>query len=368
MIVRTNYYISSLLALGALTLIAWPVGVFAQTATDAAVTSEVSTTDTDTEAVVDATTTDAVVTTAASETTYYDNYKREKLPNDDVFNDFVVGPGKFELELAPGQSRTVELIISNRMGQRELFELSFEDAEGNSSGDAVVSLLGERTGPYTIKDYLSVPYSKFYLDQGERVRVPVTISIPADAEPGGRYGSVLTSITTNPNDDGEGSGTRSASAIVSRIGTLFFVTSPGDIDRQGQLSAFDTTSGKHFFFSGPVDFQMVFENTGSVHLTPSGLLSITNILGETVGEVELLPWFVLPQSVRTKPVSWNREFLLGRYEATLELNRGYDNIVDTQTVVFWVLPWKLMLSVFAGLFVFFLIIRFFTSRFEFKRK
>jgi len=105
-----------------------------------------------------------------------------------------------------------------------------------------------------------------------------------------------------------------------------------------------------------------------VHLNPYGRLSITNILGETVGDVEMVPWFVMPQSLRAKDVSWNREFLLGRYIATVEINRGYDNIVDTQTFVFWVLPWKVLLSFFAGLFIFFLIIRFFTSRFEFKRK
>jgi len=367
--VNSTFFIGALLGSLAMTLIGTiPVSVFAQTDTEAAVVSELSTTDTNEEMVqVVATTTVAAVpvTTTAART---DTYKREKLPNDDVFNDFVVGPGKFELELSPGESKTVELIVSNRMGQRELFELGFEDADGSDDPNSAISLLGERVGPYTIKDFISVPYKEFYLDHAERVRIPVTITLPKDAEPGGRYGSILTSITTNPGDDGSSGGTRSASAIVSRIGTLFFVTTPGDIDREGQLSSFTTLNSQHFFLEGPVDFALTYENTGSVHLNPYGKLTITNILNENVGEVELVPWFVMPKSIRSKDVSWNREFLLGRYVATVEINRGYDNIVDTQSFVFWVFPWKVALAFFAGLFVFFLIIRFFTSRFEFKRK
>ncbi len=298
-----------------------------------------------------------------------DTYRKEFVPNpEEVFNDFVVGPGKFELELAPGQTRTVELLVTNRMGERKLFQFTTEDAEGSETGDSAVSLLGERTGPYTLKDYISVPQEQFYLEQGQRARIPVTISIPADAEPGGRYGSLLTQITSNPDGLDGGSGATPASVVVSRIGTLFFITTPGDVERSGQLIDFKSQGDQSFFLSGPIDFSVSYENTGSVHLNAYGVISITNILGEEVGTVQLDPWFILPQSLRTRDVTWNRDFLIGRYTATIRLNRGYDDLVDESTVTFWVFPWKVAVVVFAGIFMFFLLIRFFFSRFEFKRK
>lgn len=359
----------------AITLTAWPVSVFAQTEASLGVTevSDFELTDTQVagegEAATTSPTTETLAAPASSESLYADTYRKEFVPNpEEVFNDFVVGPGKFELELAPGQSKTVELLVTNRMGERKLFQFTTEDAEGSATGETSVSLLGERTGPYTIKDFVSVPYERFYLEHGQRARVPVTISIPLDAEPGGRYGSLLTQITSNPEElEGE-TGAAPASVIVSRIGTLFFVTTPGETDQAGQLIDFTTKGDRAFFLSGPIDFAISYENTGSVHLNAYGVVTISNILGEEVGTVQLDPWFILPQSLRTREITWNRDFLIGRYTATLRLNRGYDDLIDEATVTFWVFPWKVMAIAFAGIFIFFLIIRFFFSRFEFKRK
>jgi hypothetical protein len=189
--------------------------------------------------------------------------------------------------------------------------------------------------------------------------------MPPNAEPGGYYGAVLASTIQDPGAD-SGSGARSP--IVARIGTLLFINVPGPAERGSELIDFSTRDGSRFFTSGPVDFVIAHENTGSVHLNPYGELRITNMLGAEVGFVELDPWFVLPKSIRTREVTWNNEFLVGRYAVTASINRGYDDLVDSKTFYIWVLPWKIVLSVFGTLFVMFLLLRLFFSRFEFKRK
>jgi hypothetical protein len=90
--------------------------------------------------------------------------------------------------------------------------------------------------------------------------------------------------------------------------------------------------------------------------------------GNEVGFIELDPWFAMPESLRLREVSWNRDFLLGRYTAVAKINRGYDNIVDEKSFTFWVVPYDLLAAVFVGFFVFFLILYFILTRFEFKRK
>jgi hypothetical protein len=67
-------------------------------------------------------------------------------------------------------------------------------------------------------------------------------------------------------------------------------------------------------------------------------------------------------------VTWDREVLFGRYVATIQLNRGYDDIVDEVSVAFWVLPWKVLGGTFLVIFLVFLGLRFFFRTFEFKRK
>ncbi len=341
-----------------LTLIALPMSVFAQsTATSSSDTEEV------------ATSTEKIVATAPTVDRVYDNYKREELPQSNkVFNDFVVGPGRFSLEIAPGESKTVIVNISNRLGSKRLFQFDAEDmTAGGGENEGTIKLLGDEVGPYTIKDYISVPYDRFYIENNERAVVPVTVSIPADAEPGGFYGSILTEVMPDETQVVEEDVAPTA-PLVTRIGTLFYVTTPGEIAQEGSLVDFATLPDKSFYLGGPVNMGIVYENTGSVHLTPYGTVSVTNILGDTVGLVELDPWYVMPQSVRTREISWDREFLLGRYTVTADIERGYGNQTDTLSLVFWVFPWKIIATVFAGVFIFFLILRFILRNFEFKRK
>ena len=133
----------------------------------------------------------------------------------------MVGPGKFELQLAPGQTRTVEMTVTNRTGVERIVSLTKEDfTSAATDSDSLVELLGDAVGPYTLKDYISVPHTTFLLEHGQRARIPVTISLPTTAEPGGFYGSLLTQITSLPTDETV-TGVNSTAPLVSRISTLF---------------------------------------------------------------------------------------------------------------------------------------------------
>ena len=297
-------------------------------------------------------------------------YKTEFIPSPDdkIFGDFVVGPGKTELTIKPGESRKMELMVTNRMGDERIFKFETEDTVGTADPGQTVKLLGDERGPYTLKDYIIYPVESFVLKHNERARIPVTVTVPVDAEPGGLYGSLIVTTASKSAESNVTSEAVPQSAVVTRIGTLFFVTVPGDIEIGGALKSFTTLPNKNFFTSGPINFQLLFENTGLLHLSPYGEMRITNMLNEEVGFVELDPWFTMPNSLRSREVQWTREFLIGRYTAVVQINRGYDDIIDTQELVFWVLPWEILASVFVGLFIFFFAIRLFFKTFEFKRK
>lgn len=283
--------------------------------------------------------------------------------------DFVVGPGKVELSLNPGEYRVVEMTVTNRLGEPRQFNIGIEDAAGTDDPARPVVLLGADRGPYTLKDYLSVPEMSFVLNPGERARIPVTVSIPENAEPGGRYGSVLVTTNTIPQTGQVVSGdAQPSSALVTRIGTLFFITIPGSTMYEGALEKFSTIPDRWFKQSGPISFSVLYRNSGSVHVNPYGEITITNMLGESVGFIELDPWYALPQSLRFREVRWDREWLFGRYTATLSLNRGYEDIVDTATVHFWVIPWQVLVPGVIGIIIGIFLIRYLFTRFEFRRK
>ncbi|MEM9336683.1 MAG: hypothetical protein AAGA35_02410 [Patescibacteria group bacterium] len=296
-----------------------------------------------------------------------DWFRVERLVGNNIqVGDFVIGPGKVELEIQPGETVVREVSVSNRISDGREFILEVEDISGTADGSQAVVLLGDDRGPYSLKDLISFPSNTFEIGLGERARIPVTITVPPDAEPGGYYGSVIVSTVRKgerPSEEGV-----ARSPIIARIGSLFFVTVPGAVETAAQLQDFKTTDGRLWYESGPINFGLTYENTGTRHLNPYGEIRISNMLGEEVGFVELDPWFALPQSVRLRELSWDRELLLGRYTAVAQINRGYEDIVDEMTISFWVLPWKIIAGVFGGLFIIFFLIRAFFRTFEFKRK
>jgi len=149
-------------------------------------------------------------------------YTIEDLRDIPVENDFVLAGSKVELWLDPGQSYTKELLITNRLGKRMDFTIEIEDFEGTKDLENPTKLLGDERGPYSLKDYLKPELMNFSLEHGQRMILPVTVEIPLNAEPGGRYGSVL--ITANPSS-AEGSVEKEKAKgqinLITRLASLF---------------------------------------------------------------------------------------------------------------------------------------------------
>jgi len=282
--------------------------------------------------------------------------------------DIVVGPGKTEVLLSPGDSYTKEILITNRSGEKKLFTIAVEDFQGSEDPGATVEFLGTERGPYSLKDYVRPEIEEIILSHGQRLRLPVVINIPQNAEPGGLYGSVM--ISAKNLDDGgtkvENDMAAAKMKIITRVASLFFVTVKGDVLQGGILKDFKT--GKNFYEKGPVSFKMLSENTGNIHLSPYGIIEIKNLLGAKVGEAKIDPWFVMPKSMRTREIKWNTSFLFGRYTAQISLNRGYKDIIDTADFSFWVIPWRIVLIVGIGLILLICLLVWIASHFELKKK
>jgi hypothetical protein len=291
-------------------------------------------------------------------------YSIETIPSDEVKNDFVVGPGKIELEVNPGESKTFEMLVTNRMGEPKTFILSTEDFEGSKNAEDTVVLLGDEQGPYSLRNYISFPETEFTLNHAERATIPVTVSVPANAEPGGLYGTVITQTISKKTETKQ-----AKSTIVARIATLIFLRVPGETNVEGKLTDFETVSGKKFFSAPPIPFSLLFENTGSVHLTPYGEIRITNMFGREVGVMEADKWFAMPDSLRTREMSWQHpKFLFGKYTAVASINPGYGESADTLSFSFYVFPVKIILSVIAGIALLLVIFKLILSKFEIKMK
>ena len=290
----------------------------------------------------------------------------QPLPNLPVAGDYIVGPGKFELLLAPGESATRDLNITNRTGKILNVKIEIEDFTGDDT--YTTRLLGNEKGPYSLKDYIVPEVTSFKLAHGERAVLPIKINIPLNAEPGGLYGSVIVKVEPEAANDNSAAAneTKGQVTIASRIGTLLFVRVKGNAKEEGQLLKF--YSDKSFYQQSPVNFSLYYENTGRVHLTPYATIEISNIMGKKIDEINVAPWFVMPGFKRNVTVKWDKGLALGRYTATLKLNRGYQDIVDEKTINFWIVPMNIIIIGLAVIIILSILIIWFSSKFELKKK
>lgn len=314
----------------------------------------------------------AVVFVSVSYATYAHadvGYTLEALPDMINYHDFVVGPGKMELTIAPGQSQTINLTVANRLGSDKVFSITEEDFTGSNDPSQTIVLLGSDRGPYSLKDDIHIPATTASIPFGQKANIPITISVPIDAQPGGLYGSVLVSVVSAEGSTTSNGVVSASNPIVTRIGTLFFVRVPGPVEASGSLSSFSLSKGNIIWSDSLsqtdlLSFDLLFKNDGNVYVDPSGTISITNIWGAPIDTIAVDPWFAMPNSLRFREVQWQPNFLFGRYTAIARINPGFGNATDTALVVFWVIPMKLILIVFVGLVIIIGALRFIFSRFS----
>ena len=282
-----------------------------------------------------------------------------------VEGDFVLGPGKIELYLSPGESVVRNLKITNRSGRNLNVKMEIEDFTGDNN--ISTKLLGEEKGVFSLKDFIKPERESFSLAHGERATMPITISIPETAEPGGLYGAtIVRAVPEKSKSEEEEEQINGQIAIVPRLATLFFIRVRGDVNESGYLKSF--SSNKKIYNNGPIDFSIIYQNDGSVHLDPYADIEIKNILGKTVDKLDVYPWFVMPGFSRDRIISWDKSFGLGRYTANISLNRGYGEISDEAKVSFWIIPIKAIAIGFSIIIFFALFIFWFSNKFELKKK
>lgn len=277
-------------------------------------------------------------------------YKTEMMFGKVTNKDMVLAEGKAFINLDPGGSVDKTLRFTNRLGKDTKFKITIEDFTGpKTESEPTAVLLDDRRGPYSLKDYIHPEVTEFTLKDNEKIYLPVTITVPKDSRPGGLYGALTFTAVTPVEQTTEGGG---KIMVENRLAYLFYVRINGIANEEGQLLNF-TTKNK-FYEKGPVNLKYVFENSGNVHLGSYGQIEIKNMLGQKIDTIKIDTFFSIPGSMRYENITFNKKVLLGKYTAKLEIYRGYKDktdIKDTKSIVFWVVPWKILLAVLLGVII-----------------
>lgn len=247
-----------------------------------------------------------------------------------------IQPAKIEISAKPGETITREVRIGNTTDQPIAISVAFEDGTLSDDPLDAMRLLGEERGAFPIAELLSTPEPRYIVGAGSERAILFTLRVPRNAEPGGRYGSVV--FTATPEQP---QGAPSNVAVETRLATLVFLRIAGDTTESGKLESFGVVGEKRVVRSPsanePLALYLTFSNSGAVHLNPYGEIAITPALGDATTKI-LDPWVVLPGSTRTREIPLVASLTPGPHTLTLSLNRGYGDVIDTAEVRIWVLP------------------------------
>lgn len=242
-----------------------------------------------------------------------------------------ISPLNFEFSANPGDKIENKIKVSNPT--KNTFSVKMEVEDFTAMGEeGQVKVEEQQNHTYSLKRWVTTSPSEFTLAPGEYKVVTFTIDVPSNAEPGGKYGSILATVTGTVSPEGTGA------TLKPKVGALVLLSVAGRIEEKVDIKEF---SSPKFLNSGPVNFTLRFENKGTVHVMPRGIITITDIFGKKLADIEIPQKNVLPGAIRKVQATWNKKWLFGRYQATFVGNYGSKNEPISATLTFWVIPWKI---------------------------
>ncbi len=269
-------------------------------------------------------------------------------------------PPSFEFGVIPGQDSSTAIKVFNETAETlELFTEVTSFTNEGETGNPIFDFKAPLTG---LAEWIEVEAGPIILAPGERKEIPVIINVPADADPGGHYAAVF--FVDVPPEAGAGQ-----VAIGAKLGSLILVRVAGEVEEGGNLAEFFAEDKKTTFSRLPISFFARFQNSGNVHLRPTGTITITNLFGKESAKVDLneAKGATLPQTIRKYEAIWEKDqvqettgnvwsnfwkeysnewnnFAFGRYKAQLNLTFGAANDqLATAETSFWVFPWRVII-------------------------
>lgn len=259
-----------------------------------------------------------------------------------------VSPVLVELNADAGQSYTIKLTLTNVSSGDIVLSPEVNDFKAkDESGTPEIIFNDEDSTSYSLKSWVS-GVSRLYLKSKESKTVEATITVPENAEPGGHYGIIRFSGVA-PELESTGV------ALSASVGVLVLGRVSGEVDEKLSVEQFYIEqNGNQRSWVEKAPFKIVerIGNSGSVHLKPSGEVTIKNIFGGIVGSLPVNEEGknILPDSIRRFEQDYTGEgFMLGRYTAQMDLAYGTTGQVLQASTNFWVIPYKLIAICLLGL-------------------
>jgi hypothetical protein len=262
-----------------------------------------------------------------------------------------ISPPLIELAADPGQTLKTTIQIRNITTGTLIAKPQTNDFTSNGvDGLPQLQLDEGEPSPFSIRDWIA-PIPDTRLEKDAQASIEVTIAVPANASPGAHFGVIrFTGVPPELENNGV--------SLSASLGSLVFITVSGDAVEKSSIQEIRASQNGEqgtFFEKGPITLTQIIKNDGNTFVRPNGTVRVTDIFGKEAGSYPLNQdnRLILPGSTREFTQQFEKGGLFGRYTMQVDMVYGTDNTIVSESMTFWVIPYKL---VAVGLLVIALII------------
>lgn len=255
----------------------------------------------------------------------------------------VVSPPRYDLAVKPGETIQKTVKVTNNSPDQPLIIKAFvKDFIVQDDSGTPLPVSESASGRYLASPWFTLSAAELTIPPKGMVEVPVLVSVPDNALPGGHYAGVFFQPVP-------ARGLKTTVAYTAtQVGSLFDLTIAGDLKYDAVITAFSVPQTVSEF--GPIDFAATIENQSDTHISPVATVTIHDLIGRQLAQFPLDSVNIFPFTSRTVRGSWNQVWGLGRYRATVSAAYG-PGLVASRTLFFWILPYRLIAAVLVVLLV-----------------
>lgn len=266
-------------------------------------------------------------------------------------NTLRVTPVRTDIEILPGQSKTVPTTVTNLTGASITVRPTTNDfVSGDERGTPSLILDENQFAPsHSLKRFMG-PLADVTIPANQSKTVNVVITVPADAKAGGYFGAVRFSPAT---PDSGGQVNTSAS-----VASLILLTVPGDALENLQLTNFDVkqggNAGPNFFDGKSLQVTSRFKNEGNLQAGPFGKITVKKgdaVVYEADFNNKNPRDMVLPGGARVWDLPIENVDGFGQYTVLATFTYGSKNQTIEAVKSFWVIPPFVIIGAIVALLV-----------------
>lgn len=249
-----------------------------------------------------------------------------------------VSPVRTDIEVRPGSRKVVQVTISNLSDAPvRVTPVANDFIAGDERGTPALILDETQSAPtHSLKRFMS-PLSAVTIPAKGSKTVNVVVTVPADAQAGGYFGSIRF-MPTDPADGGQVN-------LSPSVASLILLKVPGAIVEKVKLTDFEVqkkgSSGIYFKNPDGLDLMFRFENRGNVQVAPLGSIQVRqgkNVIYEHAFNSETPHDSILPDSARRWEVPLKDVGAFGFFTVTSTFTYGDKNQTIETKKSFWVVP------------------------------